>query len=370
MDSDAQSPAPVKDASQADSFPKLAEKWDRALPAYRRARRMEHPEGRFPRAFCEALIPAAFLDAASPQGGAFVDWAAARPSDLGLITLNTAGLIAIRRKAWAQAAVLATEVNARDHHDLLAQRIFDAARERSPTLDCTTDEWLKSRFCHAPFDEIETRANGDIHFCCSAWQPVPIGKIGDDREAFWNSPRAQEIRRSILDGDFSHCSRWHCPHIAERRLPPRDKARGTSASSIYSDVVDAHATQLASGPARVILSHDRSCNISCPSCRSEVIALKRSESQRLDAMVSGSLFSLIASARTIKITGSGDAFASHHFRDLIKRLTSEPGSQRRLQIHTNGLLFNERAWCELNLWGACRTRYGCRLMLPVPRPMR
>jgi hypothetical protein len=310
---------------------------------------MEHPEGHTPRAFCEALIDATFPEAAGPEADAFVDWAAAHLCDLGLVTLNAAALMAVRRRAWTRAADLASEVNARDHHDLLAQRVFDAAQEKSPTLQCAADEWLKSRFCAAPFDVIETRATGDIHFCCSAWQPAPIGKLGGDRDAFWNSPRAQEIRRSILEGDFSHCSRWHCPHIAERRLPAREKARSAGAKP-HRDVINARATRLASRPARVVLSHDRSCNISCPSCRSKVIMLKRWETEALNAMVAGTFFDLIASARSIKITGSGDAFASHHFRYLIKRLTSEPGPARRLQIHTNGLLFTERTWCELNLW--------------------
>ena len=35
----------------------------------------------------------------------------------------------------------------------------------------------------------------------------------------WNSSGAQEIRRSILDGDYSYCSRTLCPMIANDNLP-------------------------------------------------------------------------------------------------------------------------------------------------------
>ena len=146
--------------------------------------------------------------------------------------------------------------------------------------------------------------------------------------------------RSVQDGDFSHCSRWHCPSISARRLPKKNDPE-----------VMALAETPDLKPSRVILSHDRSCNISCPSCRSDLIALSNAKSQKLNALFEGKLLPLVTDAQKIKVTGSGDPFGSRHFRYLLKRLTDTLPAEQRLQLHTNGLLANERAWNDLNLWG-------------------
>lgn len=186
---------------------------------------------------------------------------------------------------------------------------------------------------------MESRTNGEVNFCCSAWQPVPIGRLDTPGEdGFWNSERAQEIRRSVQDGDYSHCSRWHCPAISGRRLSERKPDEPQSPLRVQK------------GPERVILSHDRSCNISCPSCRTELINLPHRETERLNGIYEKYLQPVVSGAKSIKVTGSGDPFGSRHFRHILGRLTSAGGEGRRIQLHTNGLLANERAWNDLNLW--------------------
>ena len=311
------------------------DRWRGQDPAYRRARRLEDAGGRDARAFCEALLDDRFPgwreDAAAlaeilagPQ---------AAPGGLSLAALNAYGLLALAAHAWETARALASEVTARDHHDLLAQRIFDAAAARSDTLDTPLEAWLSERTCPAPFAEMETRENGDIHFCCSAWQPVPIGRIGDGGDQ-WRSDRAEEIRRSVTDGDFAHCSRWHCPRIAERRLPRRDRTADVPA-----------------GPKRVILSHDRSCNLACPSCRTCIIMADRARSEQLDALYDATLRPLVSGAEVVKVTGSGDPFGSRHFRRVIAELAAERRG-RRIQLQTNGVLADNQAWEELGLWNS------------------
>ena len=255
------------------------------------------------------------------------------------ITLNAVALWALRQGLWDDARHLASEVVARDHHDLMSQRIIDAADAKSTDLETDVDRWLKTRTCHAPFRQIETRADRSIHFCCSAWQPVPIGRIDESGEqSFWNSDVAKEIRRSVSEGDFTHCSRWHCPAIAMRRLP---------ISEATTSRADLHAEK---GPKRVILSHDRSCNISCPSCRTKLILMDHKATARLNDMFEDNLRPFLDNADEIKVTGSGDPFGSRHFRSVLKSLCAEKQPIRRIQLHTNGLLANERAWNELGLW--------------------
>ena len=56
------------------------------------------------------------------------------------------------------------------------------------------------------------RPAGDVHLCCWLETP-PIGTIHyQSVEEVWNSQKAQEIRRTILDGSFKYCSR-DCPYL-------------------------------------------------------------------------------------------------------------------------------------------------------------
>ncbi len=306
---------------------------------YLRRRRLAAGPDALPFDFVSDLVDGLQAELSDDDQSAFIEWAQQTRKDLKPVVLLTASWLGLRRKAWDAAEQLGRELVGRDHHDLLAQRLIDAAAAQSVTLETETDRWLQTRTCRAPFTEMESRTNGFVHFCCSAWQPAPVGRLdAPGPNGFWNSERAKEIRRSVLDGDFSHCSRWHCPSIAGRRLPAKkpDQPR----PDLYVE----------EGPERVILSHDRSCNISCPSCRTKLINLPHRETDKLNTIFEDHLLPLVAGAKKIKVTGSGDPFGSRHFRHLLGRLTATDAQGRRIQLHTNGLLANERAWNDLNLW--------------------
>lgn len=73
---------------------------------------------------------------------AFVSWAVVRKAELKKVVLLVAGLLGLAQRDWVAAETLGREVVGRDHHDLLAQRLVDAAREHSVTLETETDRWL------------------------------------------------------------------------------------------------------------------------------------------------------------------------------------------------------------------------------------
>lgn len=273
---------------------------------------------------------------------------AAREAALPALSCVVASLVALRLGAFERAGELAERAMASDQHDLFAQRLYLAAGERSVDLELGVDRWLARRTCANPFREIETRVGGDVHTCCSAWMPVPIGNI-NDAEPFWTSPRAAEVRRSVHDGDFSHCSRISCPHIADRTLPPRP----------------AEAPETPPAPRRVILSHDRSCNLSCPSCRTETIIEAVPVTEAFDRIYDETLAPLCRAADEVKITGSGDPFGARHFRHVLKSLAADPARRGRILLHTNGVLADARAWDELGLDGAVK---GALVSLDAAEP--
>ncbi len=104
-------------------------------------------------------------------------------------------------------------------------------------------------------------------------------------------------------------------------------------------------------PKRVLLSHDRSCNLSCPSCRREILVADKDEVARLNELFETTLAPLLRDADSVHVTGSGDAFGSAHFRYVLKRLNRREFPRLRLMLQTNGVLCDRRAWKELELEG-------------------
>jgi hypothetical protein len=63
------------------------------------------------------------------------------------------------------------------------------------------------------------------------------------------------------------------------------------------------------GPRSVNCSYDRSCNLSCPSCRTQVIVESRNR-ERISGIQGKINDDALADARLLYITGSGDPIGS------------------------------------------------------------
>jgi len=208
------------------------------------------------------------------------------------------------------------------------------------------DDDLSERFCHMPFTHMSTGFRGETFACtCPSWVPFSIGNISDaeSADAIWNSDAAREIRRSILDGDFSYCSRTQCAFIAGRKLPlksdiDRPKLRA---------YIDQHRTRVDEAPEMLELNHEPTCNLACPSCRTELIVAK---SEEIDTYAAASERVLLPMLKKVKgqtyITGGGEPFASKHFRQILRTLNREEYPGLRVFLITNGQLITPHRWSE------------------------
>lgn len=214
------------------------------------------------------------------------------------------------------------------------------------------ETYLESHFCANPFTTLETTHQGLAYVCCPIWLPTPIGRLEDDPDALWNGPTAQKLRQSIVDGSFRYCSRVHCPAITNRSLPSRDSEEAQTILKAY-----AASDEKMAPPKRIILSHDKSCNLSCPSCRSMMVVLDKARQEKLDSLIERVIVPLLREAEMVTITGSGDPFGSNHFRNLIKRITNAGAGgadefpHLKINLQTNGQLWDERGWKDLGLAG-------------------
>lgn len=215
---------------------------------------------------------------------------------------------------------------------------------------------LRGRFCPKPFENIELLPDGAAHACCAVWVPEPIGNVYEQRrwQDVWNSPDAQDMRRSILDGTYRWCNKLSCPAIQNGTLPTFDEARARDPR--WRQVIDESCVALPFAPETVNLSYDRSCNLACPSCRNHVIQSKDAERSRMDEMTDRIVLPLLSGARLVTITGSGDPFGSRTFRRLLTRLGEMDYPNLQYHIATNGQLLTPETWDQFPKLKE-RTRY-------------
>jgi wyosine [tRNA(Phe)-imidazoG37] synthetase (radical SAM superfamily) len=205
---------------------------------------------------------------------------------------------------------------------------------------------LSDRFCSWPFERFDVLEGGKAYLCCAAWQPIPVGNLFAQSWAdCWNSPEARAVRRSIHDGSFCHCDKMVCPLI-QQGLPL--KAKVIEAGGALAEVVRGRLEAVDEPPTRIDLSFDRTCNLSCPACRRDLIALKSPERALLTKLVEHQVLPLLAGAETVNITGSGDPFASKVFRHLLSRLDPDLFPKLKVLIATNAVLFDPAQWAEIS----------------------
>jgi MoaA/NifB/PqqE/SkfB family radical SAM enzyme len=217
---------------------------------------------------------------------------------------------------------------------------------------------LRGRFCPRPFEVLvsgqSTRWNdetnlteqvmGSSYLCdCAAWLPYVAGNVveAESPDAVWNSERAQEIRRSVLDGDYSYCSRTMCPSILNDVLPRSEEVT----SPRLRRIIERRETVLEDGPRLIALGHDSSCNLACPSCRVGIVMADKAQNERLDRARDRVILPLLRGRQVgLHLTAWGDPFASRHYRSILEALRGSEFDGVRLYLLTNGLGLTPKVW--------------------------
>lgn len=201
---------------------------------------------------------------------------------------------------------------------------------------------LAGKICPAPFVQVDVLERSS-HLCCASWLNTSAGDMSTNAwEDVWNSEAAQAIRESIHDGSYRYCNKGACPKIQANDLTPATEL--AAQSGFWHEILENAATAVPQGPEIVNLAYDRTCNLSCPSCRVERFAADEALRERFDRMQERTILPLLKGAKTVFITGSGDPFASKNFRRLMEQLTPGEYPELRFQVMTNGMLFTPRQW--------------------------
>jgi len=200
--------------------------------------------------------------------------------------------------------------------------------------------------CVKPFLWLDVQQKGECYLCCPSWLPKSIGKLDGEEgtvTAVWNSPGAQEIRRSVTDGSFRHCRTDICPDFQSKsRFVVRThdiKEPGPRSA------IDNGETVLPYGPVHLNLSYDRSCNLACPTCRVDFYSARGEELLSIKNVHDEVIRGAAAHAEWICVTGSGDPFASSHFRALLSAIDRGLFPVlKKVHLHTNAQLWTASVW--------------------------
>jgi len=240
----------------------------------------------------------------------------------------------------------------------------------------------KKGFCVAPFRHADFIVSGEVWQCCNggwveeqqrwvnSWITTgPSGNVLKNKwQEIWNGDVAKKLRQSMHDGDMKYCDsnecnflhRWNNETIDESvydsgYFPIYDettihklynaKEINPTGGEKYKQIIKDKMVNLPWGPETIIFSHDRSCNLKCPSCRTDFIQSKGNDLAKALTIQEIILKEAMNDAHELYITGSGDGFGGEFWRNLLKSITMERyPNTKNLHLHTNGVGWTEKIW--------------------------
>lgn len=189
--------------------------------------------------------------------------------------------------------------------------------------------------CHWPYTTLFVNLDNTVGPCCFN----TFGKIEDgDLATIWNSPKAQQTRRALNEGDMEAAGCGQCGFRGRRDIEtfPRSEDRGQSPQIISNiqiqrkEYVEGKEV-LSSLPTHVVVQATETCNIRCVMCFQAHNPVNLPDSAWEKVMKHADVYD------QIHFTG-GEPFLS---KKVLKYLDEfDPTSGQMLSFTTNGLLLD------------------------------
>ena len=191
--------------------------------------------------------------------------------------------------------------------------------------------------CPRPYDTILIDKMGSCYACeCQSWLPQSIGNlqvktlgeiVGDPTR--FPGAKPNELRKhlqdSIRDRSYRYCNEHQCSWLLAK-IPFEQRVRNRPRYRIK----------------HLRLAIDDSCNLRCPSCRTELLYVKQGESFKQKITAVAHLIKLLQNYNKparILIGSNGDAFASHVYQYFYENYDVNP--KHAFILKTNGLKIKE-----------------------------
>lgn len=204
---------------------------------------------------------------------------------------------------------------------------------------------LNGKICLSPFVSVEVGLSGEIRLCgCSHWMPITIGNIFENTlPELLGNLTAQKIRQSIIDGTYVYCDENSCGIIRNDFLNSLD----TLPESVTWQIQDSSRFLM---PNEIFISVDQTCNLSCPSCRMEVIkptSEEKKQREKLAKTLRDNIFAQPTDQEiNLTISTTGELFASNLLLSFLNGISLDQFPNVKLLIQSNGLLCKKN-WKKL-----------------------
>ena len=203
-----------------------------------------------------------------------------------------------------------------------------------------SENLLKKYICVTPFFYLELHKHG-VFSCCPSWLPNKMGDL-EDLDSIWESDELKKVQESILDGSYRYCSKTQCPYLSKL-------INGKGVDNNFTLKENFDIKNVKEGPTNVNFAFDRSCNLSCPTCRNTAIMANGEEVEFVDKTINKVIDKFGKNLLMLYLSGSADPFASKSIRKMLLNfdVTKLP-KLKRIHLHTNGLLFTQKMWNNLS----------------------
>lgn len=208
--------------------------------------------------------------------------------------------------------------------------------------------------CPLPFTRMEISPAGNVHCCCPDLVPSIIGNIENESatEAM-NSEQARKIRASILDGSYRYCNAVHCQHMIRDTIPSRTAPQLLNDPILGRVIIEQNASL--SEIRELALGYDPTCNLSCPSCRREVIIDRKKQSRHRTEQIRQHIAPVLPKLRLLYINNGGEFLLSRPSRELLQSIDPKLCPEITIDLISNGTLFSKSEWQKFsNIHGRVR----------------
>jgi pyruvate-formate lyase-activating enzyme len=177
---------------------------------------------------------------------------------------------------------------------------------------------IKNR-CNAPSKTLLVDMHGNCFVCgCESWLPITVGVITDfaSLDDVWDHPVAKKLQGDIDSGLFDNCAVTRC-------------------GIQHGDLIQEEYT--------ISINLDPSCNLRCPSCRTEALMITSGPVYEERLAMTNHLVDLLEKFDKpcrIIMSGNGDPLASAIMRPLVHRF--RPKQNQFIKLFTNGLLLRKQ----------------------------
>jgi MoaA/NifB/PqqE/SkfB family radical SAM enzyme len=172
--------------------------------------------------------------------------------------------------------------------------------------------------CERPFRSLSIDANGNCYLCiCESWLPISVGNISEFRSLadIWTNPTAKILQDSVTNHSYEYCAVERCGIEDFSRPQPE---------------------------YHIAVNMDNSCNLVCPSCRTEMINYTEGDVFDSRLRLVEHFLTLLENFNEptkVVLIGSGDPLSSLIMRPIV--LNWVPKSNQTITLFTNGLLMKK-----------------------------